>query len=127
MSDAKIHPITTDASTDALLNEVEEFIAAGHTMLMEGEMPDLQGLDDKVRRLVQRIQQFSVEGFSQLQPRLNEVMEGLDQLKSSLQQQKVLVENRINELPGAQKAHNAYQKVQSDSEKAVAKQLKDEG
>lgn len=94
-----------------LLGQIRRFVIECRKLLSEGEEPDLTGMDDQVRMLCGHIKQMAPSDAEQLRPRLDSLVQELDELSVALTKQKELVLSQLQELNRQHQANTAYQKA----------------
>lgn len=94
-----------------LLGQIRHFVMRCHSVLKEGKEPNLIGMESQVKILCDQIHALEVEEAQQLRPRLDSLVEELDELTLALKKQKELVQRQLEELTRQHRASNAYQKV----------------
>jgi hypothetical protein len=94
-----------------LLVQVRRFVTQCIAVLDAGEQPDVMGLDDQVKILCGHIAQMSVEEAAKMRPKMDSLIDELDQLSQALSKERALVKEQLNDLTRQQQAMAAYQRV----------------
>jgi len=94
-----------------LLGQIRHFVMECRKLLDDGGEPDLNGMDDQVRKLCGRIKQMAPADAEQLRPRLDSLVQELDELARALTRQKEIVLAQLQELNRQHQANTAYQKA----------------
>ncbi len=111
-SNPKLEILPTITSNPVLmLGQIRHFVTQCRKLLEEGGEPELAGMDDQVKELCKLIKTLDSKDAQQLRPRMESLVEELDELAYALTKQKDLVMAQLEELNKQQKANTAYQRV----------------
>ena len=98
-----------------LLGQIRHFATRCRTMLEDGIDVDLHGMDDQVQILCAKVKEMPSEEALKMRPKMDSLIQELDDLAEALETQKARIKAQLNDLVRQQKAHVAYQKVESSA------------
>ncbi len=97
--------------TEKLFSDIHKFVSVGRTLMREGKIMELNGLDDQVKILCETVLQLTQEERIIYADWLQELLGDLKTLGDELVVQRDLVADEIRGMPSHQKANVAYRKV----------------
>lgn len=98
-----------------LLGQIRHFANRCRSLLDDGIDVDLHGMDDQVQVLCAKVKDMPNEEALKMRPKMDSLIQELDDLAEALENQKARVKAQLNDLVRQQKAHIAYQKVESSA------------
>ncbi len=114
----------TAKSTEALFDEIEQFISDSRTLLDAGAMMEMQGLEDQVRSLCETVLSLSQQERLAASVRMQKLLNELKTLGEDMVATRDQLADQIRSLSSQKKAAKAY-KV-ADASDAYGKRDGDE-
>ena len=102
------HP---SVSPEKLFSDISQFVAESKSLLDQGAMMELAGLDERVRMLCDAVMQLSQEQRVLYADRLQELLSELKVLGEAMVIQRDAMAEVIRHLPSHKKASVAYSKA----------------
>ena len=105
--------MANSANVQDLFRDIEEYISQSMEFLAQGQIMELNGLDQQVHRLCQEVVQLSDEERERHAERMQVMVASLSTLAEALQKQKDVIGAELNQSHVARKASIAYKQADS--------------
>jgi hypothetical protein len=103
----------TQSSTEKLFNDIASFIDQSRTLLHQGALTELAGLDEQVRILCDAVLQLSQDERVRYADKLQELLGGLKALGDEMVVSREKLANEIRGVSHLKKANTAYRTAEA--------------
>ncbi len=103
----------TTATLDSLVSDLEGYIREALDILDSGEYVELNGLDEKVTALCQRITVMPISEARDFRPKLTSITKQLDLLQTIMMEHRDRIEQQLQGLDTKKRATQAYAKSEA--------------
>jgi len=109
--------MSSSGPTNLLFSNIEQFISDSHSLLAQGAVMELVGLDDRVAELCEAVMQLSQDERIEHAGQLQKLFGDLTLLGNALAEHRDNVAGEIRGLSQHKKASNAYRAPVIDNKK----------